>query len=68
MASDPIPGMESVVASVTGYRGSELENLIELMTFAGASYIGRLSPSNAFTHLVGFRNHLLIFTCVFCDN
>ncbi|KAL6135427.1 hypothetical protein ACLB2K_067655 [Fragaria x ananassa] len=52
MASDPIPGMESVVASVTGYSGSELENLIELMNFAGASYIGRLSPSNAFTHLV----------------
>ncbi|XP_062029037.1 uncharacterized protein LOC133745055 isoform X1 [Rosa rugosa] len=52
MASDPIPGMESVVASVSGYRGSELVNLIELMTHTGASYIGTLSPSNAFTHMV----------------
>ena len=65
MASDPIPGMESVVASVTGYRGSELENLIKLMTFAGASYIGRLSPSNAFTHLVGFRNTFTDFYMCF---
>ncbi|XP_050382523.1 uncharacterized protein LOC126799367 isoform X2 [Argentina anserina] len=52
MASDPIPGMETVVATVSGYRGSELVDLIELMTHAGANYIGKLSSANAFTHLV----------------
>lgn len=50
MASDPIQGMESVVASVSGYSGLERQNLIKLMTYAGA-----LSRLNSFTHLVCWK-------------
>jgi hypothetical protein len=60
MAYKPIQGMELVVATVSGYRGSERQNLIKLMTHAGASFVGVFFRSNAFTHLVGFKTHLLI--------
>ncbi|KAK9943040.1 hypothetical protein M0R45_008664 [Rubus argutus] len=55
MAYEPIQGMELVDATVSGYHGSERQNLIKLMTHAGASFVGVLSWSNAFTHLVCWK-------------
>ncbi|GLJ31692.1 hypothetical protein SUGI_0636960 [Cryptomeria japonica] len=45
-----IPGMETVIATTSGYNGREKTELIELIIETGATYTGSLTKSN--THVV----------------
>jgi hypothetical protein len=51
-AARMVQGMDRVVVTVTGYHKSDRFNLIKLITYAGANYVGDMSKS--ITHLVSF--------------